>query len=218
MKTIVYVDGLNLYYGCLQKSPYKWLDLSALFTKILGPKYQITEIRYFTALVKPTTPDNGDPQKQGNYIRALRSYRPEGSPKIKVEYGKFQDSITRMPMAKPPHSMVEVIKTEEKCTDVNLATRMLDDAWRNKLECAVLVSSDSDMAGAMQLIRQIPSPVRLGLVMPEKTYSFRTEKRYTPGKLKNKVCFERIIRESALRSCQLPDPIPDTNIKKPKEW
>ncbi|HEX5010662.1 MAG TPA: hypothetical protein VFY71_09685 [Planctomycetota bacterium] len=26
-QTIVYVDGLNLYYGALKGTPHKWLDL-----------------------------------------------------------------------------------------------------------------------------------------------------------------------------------------------
>lgn len=26
MKTRVYIDGYNLYYGCLKNSPYKWLE------------------------------------------------------------------------------------------------------------------------------------------------------------------------------------------------
>ena len=26
MVTNVYVDGFNLYYGCLKSTPYKWLD------------------------------------------------------------------------------------------------------------------------------------------------------------------------------------------------
>lgn len=31
MKTIVYVDGLNLYYSMLRGTPFKWLDLYTLF-------------------------------------------------------------------------------------------------------------------------------------------------------------------------------------------
>jgi len=27
MKTIIYIDGFNLYYGCLKDSPYKWLNV-----------------------------------------------------------------------------------------------------------------------------------------------------------------------------------------------
>ena len=35
MRTIVCVDGYNLYYGRINKTPYKWLDLPALFQGIL---------------------------------------------------------------------------------------------------------------------------------------------------------------------------------------
>jgi hypothetical protein len=28
--TNVYIDGFNLYYGCLKGTPHKWLDLDAL--------------------------------------------------------------------------------------------------------------------------------------------------------------------------------------------
>ncbi len=27
MRTNVYVDAFNLYYGCLKGTPYRWLDL-----------------------------------------------------------------------------------------------------------------------------------------------------------------------------------------------
>ena len=30
-KTHIYIDGYNLYYSRLKGSPYKWLDLVALF-------------------------------------------------------------------------------------------------------------------------------------------------------------------------------------------
>ncbi len=29
-KTHVYVDGFNIYYGAVRKTPYKWLDLAKL--------------------------------------------------------------------------------------------------------------------------------------------------------------------------------------------
>ena len=41
MRTIVYVDGFNLYYGAVRGTPYKWLDLRALFTRILRPDNKI---------------------------------------------------------------------------------------------------------------------------------------------------------------------------------
>ncbi|MBN3495478.1 hypothetical protein [Vibrio neptunius] len=39
MKTIVYVDGFNFYYGLLRHSPYKWLDLVKLFEQELLPMH-----------------------------------------------------------------------------------------------------------------------------------------------------------------------------------
>jgi hypothetical protein len=50
MRTNVYVDGFNLYYGCLKGTPYRWLDLEALCSRLL-PTNSIHRIRYFTARV-----------------------------------------------------------------------------------------------------------------------------------------------------------------------
>ncbi len=47
MKTNVYVDGFNLYYGSLKDTPYRWLDIAALCANIL-PNNIINRIRYFT--------------------------------------------------------------------------------------------------------------------------------------------------------------------------
>ena len=44
LRTIVYIDGFNLYYGQLKGTPYKWLDPVALFQRVLGPQNQITQI------------------------------------------------------------------------------------------------------------------------------------------------------------------------------
>jgi 6-hydroxy-3-succinoylpyridine 3-monooxygenase len=35
LRTRIYVDGYNFYYGCLKKSAYKWLDLRMLIERIL---------------------------------------------------------------------------------------------------------------------------------------------------------------------------------------
>jgi hypothetical protein len=50
LQTNVYIDGFNLYYGCLKGTPYKWLDLDALCRRLL-PKHRLGRIRYFTAIV-----------------------------------------------------------------------------------------------------------------------------------------------------------------------
>lgn len=68
MATNVYVDGFNLYYGCLKGGPHKWLNLQA-FCEVLLPKDDIRLIRYFTALVSARPDDLDKPQRQQTYLR-----------------------------------------------------------------------------------------------------------------------------------------------------
>ncbi len=75
MRTIIYIDGFNLYYGCLKDSQYRWLDIKKLFSHILKNNHEIEKIRYFTARVKNRTNNVSASQRQQVYIRALeKSY------------------------------------------------------------------------------------------------------------------------------------------------
>jgi hypothetical protein len=58
MKTNIYIDGFNLYYGCIKDTPYHWLNVAEMCSLLL-PKDQIQRINYFTALVtaRPKDPD-----------------------------------------------------------------------------------------------------------------------------------------------------------------
>ena len=38
MRTYVYIDGFNFYYGAVKETPYKWLDFKSLLQKLL-PKH-----------------------------------------------------------------------------------------------------------------------------------------------------------------------------------
>ena len=71
-KTVVYVDGFNLYYGCLKATPYRWLNLLKL-SQLLLPTHEILQIKYFTALVtsRPKNPDQAT--RQQTYLRALQT-------------------------------------------------------------------------------------------------------------------------------------------------
>ena len=67
MKTYVYIDGFNLYYGAVKGTPYKWLDLLQMCRKLL-PKNEIVKIKYYTAKVgvRPNDPDQ--PVRQQIYL------------------------------------------------------------------------------------------------------------------------------------------------------
>lgn len=99
MRTNVYVDGFNLYYGALKGSSHKWLDLSRLF-QLLLPQNQVQRIKYFTAHVsaRPNNPDQ--PTRQQTYLRALQTI-----PNLELILGHFLVSRCRMLEAgSPPHA------------------------------------------------------------------------------------------------------------------
>ena len=53
MHTIIYIDGFNLYFGCLKEiSHCRWLDVEALAQRLCkenDPTTNIVGIKYFTA-------------------------------------------------------------------------------------------------------------------------------------------------------------------------
>jgi hypothetical protein len=69
---IVYVDALNLYYGLLRGTKYRWLDIYK-FVQTQFPQ-KITEIKFFFAAIKPTLLDMDAPGRQQAYLDALKQY------------------------------------------------------------------------------------------------------------------------------------------------
>jgi uncharacterized LabA/DUF88 family protein len=207
MRTYVYIDGFNFYYGAVKDTPYKWLDFKALLTKILKPNYAILCIKYFTALVSDTPQDQTKSIRQQTFIRALQAYVPE----FQVYYGHFLSHEVFFPLVTPtPHRRFEkVIKTQEKGSDVNLAVHLLNDAWLDSYDCAVVISNDSDLTEAMYLVKHHHNKL-LGLITPG-------EKR-TSKQLMKHADFVRKVREGALKKSQLPNPIPGTSLYKPRNW
>lgn len=152
VKTNVYVDGFNLYYGCVKDTPYKWLNIAELCRLSLPSHFQIHRIRYFTALVKPRPSDPQQHVRQQTFVRALLTL-----PNLSVHYGEFLQSTVRMHLASPPVSgptTALVIKTEEKGSDVNLATYLLVDAYERDFEAAVVITDDSDLAEPIEIVRR----------------------------------------------------------------
>lgn len=111
MRTIVYIDAFNFYFGALKGTPYKWLDKWLDFGKLcslLLPHNRIIAIKYFTARVRPLPHDPDQPTRQQVYWRALRSI-----PNFSIYEGHFLVHSVSMPLAKPPLTgprFVEVIK------------------------------------------------------------------------------------------------------------
>ncbi|WP_433179980.1 NYN domain-containing protein [Actinoallomurus sp. CA-150999] len=206
----VYVDGFNLYYGCLKGTPYKWLDLDALSRRLL-PDDRIHRIRYFTARISPRPDDPQCHQRQQYYLRALATI-----PHLEVHLGRFQQTTTRMRLAHPPaHGprTVEVIKTEEKGSDVNLATHLLADAFRSDFETAVIITNDADLAEPIRMVRH-ELDLRIGIANPHPPH------RRSGALFQVTPTFFRQIRPSTLRDCQFPDTLWDRQgrMQRPTKW
>lgn len=206
-RTIVYVDGFNFYYGAVKGTAWKWLDPAALFNNVLGPQNELVKIKYFTARIQPSPNDPTVQNRQDAYLRALKAH----CPLIELYYGHFLRHRISMEHANPPPSSVEVWKNEEKGSDVNLALHVLNDAWLNAYDCAVIVSNDSDLAESLRLVK-VQNHKLIGLVTPG------APKRKTSLQLKRHADFVKPIRTWMLKSSQLPDPIPGTKIHKPAGW
>jgi hypothetical protein len=207
----IYVDGFNLFYGCLKDTDYKWLDIGALCRRLV-PSNPIHRIRYFTSRISPR-PDAPDGRAhQDAYLRALAT-----TDRLSIHLGHFHSPQVRLPVADPSacggQRTIKVIKTQEKGSDVNLATFLLLDAFRHESDIAVVLSNDSDLAEPIRvLIQDLGVPV--GLVNPHQA-KYRSRDLLKLGPL-----FFKQIRPKALGVCQFPRVLHDSQgeIRCPDDW
>ena len=209
MRTNVYIDGFNLYYGCVKGTSNRWLDLAKFCDAMLEARNVVNRIRYFTAWVEPREHDPQQLQRQQAYVRAL-----ETIPNLTVHRGHYLTSTTRMPLANLPHKgprTVEVIKTEEKGSDVNLATHLLLDGFNRDYDMAVVVSNDSDLMTPITVLRK-QFRLKVGVINPHSNVSWALKKQAT--------FYKQIDDPTILRNCQFPPTLTDANgtITKPSSW
>jgi hypothetical protein len=69
-RTLVYIDGFNLYYRALRGTPHKWLDIEAMSRAVLPSTCMIERINYSTAHISGRV-DAGAPRRQHAYLRAI---------------------------------------------------------------------------------------------------------------------------------------------------
>lgn len=206
MKTIIYIDGFNLYYGCLKGTPYKWLN-PALLCQALLPQHQITSIKYFSASVSARPNDPDQPIRQQTLFRALRTV-----PNLTLTLGSFLSHRVTLPLAypSPGNNLATVIRTDEKGSDVNLATHLLVDAFDNAFDCSVIVSNDSDLLTPIRVVRGRFGKA-VGILNPQKRPS---------RMLIAEATFYKKIRPAVLAASQFPPVLADAHgtFRKPAAW
>ena len=96
VRTRVYVDGFNLYYGAVKGTQFKWLDPVRLSGLLLPSECTIDRLLYFTAHVSGKS-DQGAPARQHAYLSALRTL-----PQVEVHFGSFLAKTVWRPLANLP--------------------------------------------------------------------------------------------------------------------
>ena len=206
-KTTIYVDGFNLFYGAVKGTSYKWLDQNRL-CELLLPHHDIQTIKYFTAKVSDRPSNPGQHKRQLVYLRALRTL-----PNVEIIFGHFLTNKVKMPLANPAPGgprVAEVRKTEEKGSDVNIASHLVNDAHNGSFEVAVLITNDSDLLTPMKIVRrELHLPV--GIINPYDRFA---------RVLAREASFKKKIRVGVLTSSQFPDTLHDARgtFHKPASW
>jgi uncharacterized LabA/DUF88 family protein len=231
VKVRVYIDGFNLYYGALKDTPHKWLDLVDFSRRLLHRGETLDYVRYFTA---PVGGPSG--QRQNIYFRALQTLSG-----LSIHKGIYQENVDIRPLAGQvatgmgdviEHRLgnggpwtpeprpfpgewvrVSIIDSEEKGSDVNLASYLMFDCMRNKCEGAIVVSGDSDLVEPIRLCTTSPEINKLvGVVNPRTRFS---------KELNDVASWYEPLDASMLANCHLPRHVTAANgtqLHRPSSW
>ncbi len=212
MRANVYVDGFNLYYSALRLrfADCKWLDLRKL-SETLFPNDTIARVRYFTARISARPDDPQQPARQQAYLRALATTG------VDIHLGQFRHDRRFMRRVQPcpdPNcpsgTTIEMLYTEEKGSDVNLATYLMLDAALKDCDLAIVLTNDTDLLEPIRLARS-EFGLQVMLVSPVDTPSTT---------LLGSVDGVKKLRRGPLQACQLSTNLSDAkgDIHRPRSW
>lgn len=206
-KVIVYVDGFNFYFGLRDMSrkdnkwkKFYWLDIVAFFEKMMTEKQELLQVNYFSA-----RPHDLNASKRQDLLFSANNL----SPKFKLTLGKYlKKDIPCKYCGKTIHSY------EEKETDVRIATQIINDVYKNKCDISIIVSADSDIIPAVELVQEIKPSHKLFVYFPPLRYSIN---------LSNACDAERKLSnfESKFKQSMLPENVTLPNgitISRPVNW
>jgi uncharacterized LabA/DUF88 family protein len=151
-KVYVYIDGFNLFYGALKQRPqYRWLNPELLVRHYIHPNYFIDSIKFYTARISARDKNDQSPKRQQIYFNALKTIK-----NLKIILGNFQQhevSLPKSPISNPIKYQ-KVIKTEEKGSDVNLASHLVYDGCLDNYELAIVISNDTDLLEPIRIVKR----------------------------------------------------------------
>jgi uncharacterized LabA/DUF88 family protein len=220
----IYIDGFNLYYCAVRKTNFKWLDLKKLIDNLF-PARNIQKIYYFTAKVKASRHDPDAPTRQSIYWRALDTI--PNLVRIEGNFSRWPRMMPQFPLAyiynnyNYPPNMVQVERTEEKGSDVNLAAMLIYDCSIKDADEYVVFSNDSDLTLAIEIaISRLHQTVIV--VNPNRTSRARKSKYYRLSADLKRVATNHIlsINDKIIAQSLFPTILTDSvgQFRKPDSW
>lgn len=190
-KVIVYIDGFNLYFGLVERGwrKYLWLDLKKFAHSLLLSDQTLTHTKYFTSRIsKPISKPISKQQRQSLFIDALNTLT-----EFSIFYGRYQVQVRTCENC----GFTSFISNEKK-TDVNIATELLVDASQDTFDTAILVTADADLTAPIVAIRRLFPNKTIVVAFPPKRNSYE---------LRSVVTTHYFIGEHNFRKNLLPDEI-----------
>lgn len=194
IRVACFIDGFNLYHAIceLNRDELKWVNLRALMEQFIDrSKQEIVAVYYFSAFAYWLPAQRA---RHESYVLALRHYG------VTPVMGQFKE--------KPGQCLkcgCRWTAHEEKQSDVNIALWMFREAYRSSYDEAFLVSQDSDLKPALELICEMPKVSRIKVIgTPNRFHSKEL------GKVAHKLAKISVFH---LERCLLPAKVLDANGK-----
>ena len=192
-----FVDGFNLFHAiddlCPKNNRLKWVDLVELTKAFIIPSTEELKAVYYFSAYPTWLPQSHKVHKK--YVRALQATG------VFPVMGRFKEK-KRLCRAECRKNW---ISHEEKESDVNLALYILHHAHLGNYDKAIIVTADSDLCPAINLLRSnFPDKDTMILIPPNRYSIAREFRRNVPTKK---------IKIKHIQANLLPNEVYDSNRK-----
>jgi uncharacterized LabA/DUF88 family protein len=203
-RVITLIDGFNLYHAIhnLHDAQLKWLNLNRLSQEFVHPvSEELVQVLYFSAIANHC----GDASRirQKAYLSALKLCG------VKQILGQFKQKDRKCTECRARY-----IGHEEKETDVNISLALIDLAYQDVYDRALLITNDSDQAPAIRKVLERFPNKKITVLIPPKTRECNELIQVASNKAK--------ITVEQLEKCLFPEIVCDANgtknVRRPKEY
>ena len=191
IRVVAFIDGFNLYHAIdkLGRDHLKWINLRRLMEIFIQPDtHVLTSVYLFTAtpewLVEPA-------KRHKAFIQAQAAH---GVTPVLGSFKAKNDGCNSC-----GHTW---IRHEEKQTDVNMAIWLVQDAFNDRYDQAIVVTQDADLTPALRLVSELPKKRKIKVISPPGLHHSKELGQYAKKRAS--------IKPAHLEQCLLPREVIET--------